>query len=170
LTALTLLSDYFKQKQMEDMVVVATDIGISKRARDMAARMNAPLAIVEKRRLGNAGKTEALNVIGDVKGKIAVTFDDEIDTAGSLTNTVIALLERGAKEVYSCATHPVFSDSAIERIAKCPVKQVVVADTVPVPPEKKLDKIVVLPMAPLLGEAIHRIHTGLSVGAMFEPE
>ena len=152
LTALTLLSDYFKQKQMEDMVVVATDIGISKRARDMAARM------------------EALNVIGDVKGKIAVTFDDEIDTAGSLTNTVIALLERGAKEVYSCATHPVVSDSAIERIAKCPVKQVVVADTVPVPPEKKLDKIVVLPMAPLLGEAIHRIHTGLSVGAMFEPE
>jgi ribose-phosphate pyrophosphokinase len=167
LTALTLLSDYFKQKQMEDMVVVATDIGISKRARDMAARMNAPLAIVEKRRLGNAGKTE---VIGDVKGKIAVTFDDEIDTAGSLTNTVIALMERGAKEVYSCATHPVFSDAAIERIAKCPVKQVIVADTIPVPPEKKLDKIVVLPMAPLLGEAIHRIHTGLSVGAMFEPE
>ena len=170
LTALTLLSDYFKQKQIEDLVVVATDIGISKRARDMAARMNAPLAIVEKRRLGNAGKTEALNVIGDVKGKIAVTFDDEIDTAGSLTNTVVALLERGAKEVYSCATHPVFSDAAIERIAKCPVKQVVVADTIPLPPEKKLDKIVVLPMAPLLGEAIHRIHTGLSVGAMFEPE
>jgi len=99
-----------------------------------------------------------------------VTFDDEIDTAGSLTNTVIALMERGAKEVYSCATHPVFSDAAIERIAKCPVKQVIVADTIPVPPEKKLDKIVVLPMAPLLGEAIHRIHTGLSVGAMFEPE
>jgi ribose-phosphate pyrophosphokinase len=170
LTALTLLSDYFKQKQMEDLVVVATDIGISKRARDMAARMNAPLAIVEKRRIGNAGKTEALNVIGDVKGKIAVTFDDEIDTAGSLVNTVTALLDRGAKEVYSCATHAVFSGDAIERIAKSPVKQVVVADTVPVPPEKRLDKIVVLPMAPLLGEAIHRIHTGLSVGAMFEPE
>ena len=120
--------------------------------------------------MGNAGKTEALNVIGDVKGKIAVTFDDEIDTAGSLTNTVSALMERGAKEVYSCATHPVLSDNAIERIAKCPVKQVVVVDTIPLPPEKKLDKIVVLPMAPLLGEAIHRIHTGLSIGAMFEPE
>jgi ribose-phosphate pyrophosphokinase len=149
---------------------VATDIGISKRARDMAARMNAPLAIVEKRRIGNAGKTEALNVIGDVKGKVAVTFDDEIDTAGSLVNTVGALIDRGATEVYSCATHAVFSDSAIDRISKSPVKQVVVVDTVPVPPEKRLDKIVVLPMAPLLGEAIHRIHTGLSVGAMFEPE
>jgi ribose-phosphate pyrophosphokinase len=170
LTALTLLSDYFKKKQIDDLVVVATDIGISKRARDMAARMNAPLAIVEKRRLGNAGKTEALNVIGDVKGKIAVTFDDEIDTAGSLVNTVSALIERGAKEVYSCATHPVLSDNAIERISKSQVKQVVVVDTVPIPPEKRLDKIVVLPMAPLLGEAIHRIHTGLSIGAMFEPE
>jgi ribose-phosphate pyrophosphokinase len=83
---------------------------------------------------------------------------------------VDALLERGATEVYACASHPVFSDAAIERIAKSRVKQVVVVDTIPVPPEKKLDKIVVLPMAPLLGEAIHRIHTGLSVGAMFEPE
>jgi ribose-phosphate pyrophosphokinase len=170
LTALYLLSDYFKRKGIEDLVVVATDIGISKRARDMAARMNAPLAIVEKRRVGNAGKTDVLNVIGDVKGKTAVTFDDEIDTAGSLINTVSALLERGAKEVYSCATHPVFSDAAIERISKSSVKQVVVVDTVPIPLEKKLDKIVVLPMAPLLGEAIHRIHTGLSVGAMFEQE
>jgi len=170
LTALYLLSDYFKRKGIEDLVVVATDIGISKRARDMAARMNAPLAIVEKRRVGNAGKTDVLNVIGDVKGKVTVTFDDEIDTAGSLINTVSALMERGAKEVYSCATHPVFSDAAIERISKSPVKEVVVVDTVPIPPEKKLDKIVVLPMAPLLGEAIHRIHTGLSVGAMFEQE
>ncbi|MCX6003705.1 MAG: ribose-phosphate pyrophosphokinase [Chloroflexi bacterium] len=170
LTALYLLSDYFKQKKMEDLVVVATDIGISKRARDFAARLNAPLAIMEKRRIGNDGKTEALNVIGDVKDKTAIAFDDEIDTAGSLANTVTTIIERGAKEVYACAVHPVFSDKAIERIAGCPVKQVVVVDTIPVPPEKKLDKIVVLPIAPLLGEAIHRIHTGLSVGAMFEPE
>jgi ribose-phosphate pyrophosphokinase len=170
LTALYLLSDYFKQKQIEDLVVVATDIGISKRARDMAERLNAPLAIMEKRRLGNVGRTETLNVIGEVKGKIAVTLDDEIDTGGSLINTVTALLERGAKEVYSCATHPVFSDKAIERIALSPVKEVIVADTIPVLAEKKLDKIVVLPLAPLLGEAIHRIHTGLSVGAMFEQE
>ncbi len=170
LTALYLLSDYFKRKQLQDLVVVATDVGISKRARDMAARLDTPLAIMEKRRIGNVGKTEALNVIGDVKNKIAVTFDDEIDTAGSLINTVNALIERGAKEVYACATHPIFSDDAINRIAQSSVKEVVVVDTIPVTGEKKLDKIVVLPLAPLLGEAIHRIHTGLSVGAMFEQE
>jgi ribose-phosphate pyrophosphokinase len=168
LTALYLLSDYFKQKKLNDMVVVATDIGISKKARDFAAKLNAPLAIMEKRRLGNDDTTEALNVIGDVKDKIAITFDDEIDTAGSLVNTVNTLIERGAKEVYACATHPVFSGPAIERIAKCPVKQVVVADTIPVSAEKKLEKIVVLPLAPLLGEAIHRIHTGQSIGEMFQ--
>jgi ribose-phosphate pyrophosphokinase len=170
LTALYLLSDYFNRKKLKDLVVVATDIGISKKARDFAARLNAPLAIMEKRRLGNDDKTEALNVIGEVKDKIAITFDDEIDTAGSLVTTVNTLIERGAKEVYACATHPVFSGPAIERIAKCPVKQVVVADTIPISPEKKLDKIVVLPMAPLLGEAIHRINTGLSIGEMFKPE
>jgi ribose-phosphate pyrophosphokinase len=168
LTALYLLSDYFKQKKLNGMVVVATDIGISKKARDFAAKLNAPLAIMEKRRLGNDDKTEALNVIGDVKDKIAITFDDEIDTAGSLVNTVNTLIERGAKEVYACATHPVFSGPAIERIAKCPVKQVVVADTIPVSAEKKLEKIVVLPLAPLLGEAIHRIHTGQSIGEMLQ--
>ncbi len=170
LTALYLLSDYFKQKKIEDLVVVATDIGISKRARDFAARLNAPLAIMEKRRLSNDGNSEVLNVIGDVRGKTAITFDDEIDTAGSLVNTVNTIIAHGAKEVYSCAVHPVFSNKAIERIDICPVKQVVVADTIPVLPEKKLNKIIVLPTAPLLGEAIHRIHTGLSIGAMFEPE
>jgi len=170
LTALYVLSDHFKQKKIEDLVVVATDIGISKRARDFAARMHAPLAIMEKRRIGNAGKTEALNIIGDVNGKVAVTFDDEIDTAGSLVNTVIALKEAGARDVYACCTHPVFSGSAIERIKKSPVKEVVVTDTIPIPEEKRIDKIKILPMAPILGEAIHRIHTGLSIGAMFEPE
>ncbi|MDD5191178.1 MAG: ribose-phosphate pyrophosphokinase [Dehalococcoidales bacterium] len=170
LTALYVLSDHFKQKNIKDLVVVATDIGISKRARDFAARMHAPLAIMEKRRIGNAGKTEALNIIGDVKGMVAVTFDDEIDTAGSLVNTVTALTEAGARDVYSCCTHPVFSGPAIERISKSTVKEVVVTDTIPIPDEKRIDKIKVLPMAPILGEAIHRIHTGLSVGAMFEPE
>ena len=100
--------------------------------------------------------------------KIALTVDDERDTAGSLISTVSALKERGAKEVYACCTHPIFSDPAIQRIALCPVKEVVVTDTVPVKDERKLDKITVLPIAPLLGEAIHRIHTGKSVGAMFE--
>ena len=170
LTALYVLSDYFKHKQLKDIVVVATDVGISKRARDFAARMDAPLAIMEKRRIGNAGKTETLNVIGDVSGKIAITFDDEIDTAGSLVNTVNSLKDNGATEVYACCTHPVFSGPAIERILKSDVKEVVVTDTVPITPEKKIDKIKVITMVPLLGEAIHRIHTGLSVGAMFEPE
>jgi ribose-phosphate pyrophosphokinase len=93
--------------------------------------------------------------------------DDEIDTAGSLVNAVDALLKGGAREVYACCTHPVFSGPAIERISKSPVKEVVVADTIPVNGSKKIDKITVLPIAPLLGEAIHRIHTGMSIGAMF---
>jgi ribose-phosphate pyrophosphokinase len=168
LTALNILGRYFADKTYDDLVVVATDMGITKRARDLAARLNAPLAIMEKRRMGNADQTETLNVIGEVEGKVALTVDDEIDTAGSLVNTVSTLLERGAKEVYACCTHPIFSGPAVQRIAASPVKEVVVTDTVPTNNEKKLDKITVLPMAPLLGEAIHRIHTGLSVGALFE--
>jgi ribose-phosphate pyrophosphokinase len=169
LTALYLLSDYFKNKNLNNnLVIVATDFGISKRARDVAARLNAPLAIMEKRRLDNAGHTETLNVIGEVEGKVALTIDEEIDTGGSLINTVNALLEQGATEVYACATHPVFSGSAIQKIASSPVKEVVVTDTIPVTGNKKLDKITVLPIAPLLGEAIKRIHTGQSIGALFE--
>ncbi len=168
LTALYLLSNYFKEKDFDSLVVVATDIGIVKRARDLAAKLNAPLAIIEKRRVGNIDQTETLNVIGEVEGKVALTVDDEIDTAGSLVNTVSTLMERGAKEVYACCTHPVFSGSAIQKIASCPVKEVLVTDTIPVTGDKKLDKITVLPIAPLLGEAIHRIHSGQSIGAMFE--
>jgi ribose-phosphate pyrophosphokinase len=168
LTALNILGHYFEETTFNDLVVVATDIGISKRARDLAAKLNTPLAIMEKRRVGNLDQAETLNVIGEVEGKVALTVDDEIDTAGSLANTVFALVKEGAKEVYACCTHPVFSGPAIQRIASSPVKEVVVTDTLPVSNEKKLDKITVLPMAPLLGEAIHRIHTGLSVGAMFE--
>ena len=167
LTALNILSNHFKEKGFDDLVVVATDIGITKRARDLAARLDAPLAIMEKRRIGNADQAETLNVIGEVAGKVALTVDDEIDTAGSLTNTVSTLKERGAKEVYACCTHPIFSGPAVQRIASCPVKEVAVTDTVPVADDKKADKITVLPIAPLLGEAIHRIHTGLSIGAMF---
>ena len=170
LTALYLLSDYFRSKQIDDLVVVATDIGISKRARDFAARLKAPLAIMEKRRLDNAGQTETLNVIGEVKGKVALTVDDEIDTSGSLANTVTALMERGVTEVYACCTHPVLSGPAIQRIPACPVKEIIVTDTLHLPDNKRLDNITVLPIAALLGEAIHRIHTGQSVGAMFQPE
>jgi len=168
LTALNILGNYFIEKAYKDVVVVASDIGATKRARDLGAMLNAPLAIMEKRRLGNDDKTETLNVIGDVKGKIAITVDDEIDTAGSLVGVVSTLLGRGALEVHACCTHPIFSGPAIKRLAESPVKEVVVTDTVRVPNRKRIDKITVLPIAPLLGEAIKRIHNGQSVGAMFE--
>ena len=168
LTAWSILSQHFKEKALDKLVVVATDIGISKVARDVAANLGAGLAIIEKRRIGNVDATETLNIIGEVKGMRALTVDDEIDTAGSLLGVVDALLEHGVSEVHACCTHPVFSGSAIQRIAASPVKQVVVTDTIPVTGEKKLDKITVLSIASLIGEAIHRIHTGLSVGAMFE--
>ena len=168
LTALNLLANHFKAGKFNDLVVVATDIGITKRARDLAEKLNAPLAIMEKRRIGNADQAETLNVIGEVEGMTALTVDDEIDTAGSLVNVVETLIENGVKGVYACCTHPIFSSSAIQRIESCPVKEIVVTDTVPVTGKKKLDKITVLPIAPLLGEAIHRIHTGQSIGAMFK--
>jgi ribose-phosphate pyrophosphokinase len=168
LTALNLLANYFKDMRYNDLVVVATDIGITKRARDMAEKLNAPLAIMEKRRIGNVDRAETLNVIGEVEGMTALTVDDEIDTAGSLVNVVETLIKSGAKEVYACCTHPIFSGPAMQRIASCPVKEVVVTNTVPVKNEKKLGKITILSMAPLLGEAIKRIHTGQSIGAMFE--
>jgi ribose-phosphate pyrophosphokinase len=168
LTALYLFSDYFKKKNLNsDLVVVATDFGISKKARDLAAKLDTPLAIMEKRRLGNVDQTETLNVIGEVEGKVALILDEEIDTGGSLVNTVATLEERGAREVYACSTHAVFSGPAIKRIATSPVKEVVVTDSLPVTNKKKLDKITVLSIAPLLGEAIQRIHTGQSIGAMF---
>ena len=170
LTALYILGNHFAERDFDDLVVVATDIGIVKRARDMAAKLNAPLAIMEKRRVGNDDRAETLNIIGAVQGKVALTVDDEIDTAGSLVGVVSALKENGVKEVYACCTHPIFSGSATQRIASSLVKEVVVTDTVPVKDGKKLDKIKVLSIAPLLGEAISRIHTGKSIGALFEFE
>jgi len=163
-----LVSDYWKNKKIKVVVVVATDIGISKKARDLAEKLNAPLAIIEKRRISNDDTTETLNIIGEVEGMRTILVDDEIDTAGSLVSAVDTLLEAGAKEVYACCTHPVLSGPAIERISKSRVKEVVVTDTIPVNGKKKIGKITVLPIAPLLGEAIHRIHTGMSIGAMFE--
>jgi ribose-phosphate pyrophosphokinase len=168
LTAFKLFVNYFKKKKFKDLVVVATDIGITKRARDLAVVLGASLAIIEKRRVGNVDKAKTLNVIGEVKGKTALIIDDEIDTGGSLMNVVTALEERGVKDIYACCTHPIFSGPAIKKIAESPIKEVVVTDTVPIEGEKRLDRITVLPIAPLLGEAIHRIHTGQSIGAMFE--
>lgn len=168
LTVMPLHVQYFREKNIPYMVAVATDVGISKKARDIAARLNAPLAIIEKRRLGNSGNTETLDIIGDVEGKTAITIDDEIDTAGSLIGAVNTLFDHGALEVYSCCTHPVFSGPALQRIKNSPIKEVVVTNTIPIKSGSIDKKIVVLPISSLLGEAIHRIHTGLSVGAMFE--
>ena len=167
LTALPILSDYFQAKELSDLVVVAVDIGISKKARDVAERLHAPLAIIEKRRTGNDERSEIMNVIGDVEGKIALTFDDEIDTGGTIVNAAKVLAEKGVKEVYCCVTHPVFSKNASEILADSHFKEVIVADTIPMPAEKRNGKITVLPVAPLLGEAIYRIHKGISVGDMF---
>ncbi|NOQ43396.1 MAG: ribose-phosphate diphosphokinase [Dehalococcoidia bacterium] len=168
LTALSMLGNYFETKALENLVVVATDIGITKRARDLAERLNTPLAIIEKRRVGNVDKAETLNIIGDVAGMQVLLIDDEIDTAGSLVTAAAALRKAGGTEVYACCTHPVFSRSAIKRIANSPIKEVVVSDTIPIKESKRNEKITVLSMESLLGEAIHRIHAGLSVGAMFE--
>jgi len=123
LTALSMLGNYFETKALENLVVVATDIGITKRARDLAERLNTPLAIIEKRRVGNVDKAETLNIIGDVAGMQVLLIDDEIDTAGSLVTAAAALRKAGGTEVYACCTHPVFSRSAIKRIANSPRHQ-----------------------------------------------
>ena len=167
LTALPILVDYFRAKELSDLVVVAVDIGISKRARDVAEHLGAPLAIIEKRRTGNDDSSETLNVIGDVRGKVALTFDDEIDTGGTVINAANALMDQGVTEVFCCATHPVLSGPAPQRIAQSNFQEVVVTDTIPVSREKLNGKFTVLSVAPLLGEAIYRIHKGQSVGELF---
>ena len=167
LTAVPILTQYFADKGIDDLVVVAVDIGISKKARDVAERLSAPLAIIEKRRTDNSGESELMNVIGEVEGKVALTFDDEIDTGGTVVNAAKALLDHGVKEVYCCASHPVLSRNAPETMAQSPFTEIVVTDTIPISPDKRNGKITVLSVAPLLGEAIYRIHYGQSVGELF---
>ena len=167
LTALPLLTDYFRRKNLEDPVVVAVDIGISKRARDMATKLGAPLAIIEKRRLDNHDHTEVMNVIGEVRGRTAITFDDETGTGGSLQLAVNAALDAGAREVYSCSTHGVFTAPAAARINDMGISEMVVTDTLPTASSTNVPKIKVLSVASLLGEAICRIHEGRSVGELF---
>lgn len=168
LTALYILSRHFKENYLNNLVVVATDVGITKQARDFAAKLETPLAIIEKRRAENNDKSKIYNLIGDVAGKRALLVDDEIATGGSIISAAEMLIENGASEVYVGATHPIFTEPAVERIKASPINGVVVTDTVPVPEEKRIDKITVLPIAPLVAEAIRRIHTGMSIGAMFE--
>jgi ribose-phosphate pyrophosphokinase len=169
LTAVHLLSTYFRHKQIEQPVVV-TDLGFAKRARAFAELLDAPLAIIEKRRVGNLDRAELMNVIGEVRGRRAVIVDDEIDTAGTLMEVVRALEREGVTEMYACATHGVLSDPALERIAKSPLREVAVTDTVPLPQSKRASMITTLSVAPLIGEAIKRIHRGESVGALFSSE
>jgi ribose-phosphate pyrophosphokinase len=169
LTAVHLLSSHFRQKEIRNPVVV-TDLGFAKRARTFAQLLDAPLAIVEKRRIGNQDQTEVLNVIGDVAGKRAIIVDDEIDTASTLTQIVDALQREGVTELYACATHAVLSDPATERIADSDLREVVVTDSIPIPQEKRGPKIRVISLAPLISEAIVRIHLGQSVGALFTSE
>jgi ribose-phosphate pyrophosphokinase len=167
LTAQTIQARYFAAKNISDLTVVSTDEGFAKKARKLADRLGAPLAIVEKRRLGNDGTTEALGLIGNVEGRRALIVDDEIDTAGSITQAARMVREHGAREIYLCATHGVFSGPAIERLAKAPIEELVITDTIPSPDAKRLPKLVVLSVSELLAGAISRIHDGRSVSELF---
>ncbi len=169
LTAVHLLSNYFRQKHLEDLVVV-TDLGFAKRARTFAELLDAPLAIIEKRRVGNLDRAEVMNVIGEVRDRRAIIVDDEVDTGGTLFEVVRALEREGVEEIYACATHGVLSDPAVDRIAGSGLREVVLTDSIPLPPEKRLPLITTLSVAPLIGEAIRRIHRGESVGALFSSE
>ena len=166
LTAMPIIVRHFQEMKLDNPVVVAVDIGISKRARDMAEELGVPLAIIEKRRTGNNDKSELLNVIGEVEGKTAILMDDEIDTGGTMVNAAVALVEAGVKGVYASSTHAVLSGNAAARFEESPICELVCTDTIPLPLEKR-SHIKVVSIASLLGEAIHRIHTGTSVGAMF---
>ncbi|MCM8745233.1 ribose-phosphate pyrophosphokinase [Thermomicrobium sp. CFH 73360] len=167
MTALPILARYFQEKRLENPVVVSPDLGSTKRARNFAEELDAPLAIIEKRRLGNDDRTEVLNLIGSVDDAQVILIDDEIDTAGSITQAAELCIARGAREVYAACTHAVLSGPAVERLALSPIKEIVVTDTIPLPPHKRLDKITVLSVAPLLGESIQRIHTGASVSLAY---
>ena len=167
LTALYNIAGYFKRKNLENLVVVATDIGASKRARNVAQSLNAPLAIIEKRRLGNDDRGQVLNVIGEVEGKRALIVDDEIDTGNTTVSSAQALEEHGVIEVYAACTHAILSGPGITRLQESNIRELVVTDTVPLPAERQIPIITVLSLAPLIGEAIRRIHTGQSVGELF---
>ena len=167
LSALHLFVDYFRTRHIPNLVVVSPDIGAVRRARNFAERIDAPLAIIEKRRATTGDRTEMFNVIGDVAGKNVIVVDDEIDTAGTLTTAGRFLREEGARDIYACATHAVLSPPATDRLRSSEFKEVVVSNTIQIPPDKQCEKLRVLSVGPLLGEVIHRIHVGLSVGELF---
>ena len=163
-----IIADYF-QKHVAlrgDTVVVSPDVGGVPRATALAEALGMPIAIIAKRR-PEPNRAEVIEVIGDVRGKAAIMIDDMIDTGGSVALGATALAERGASTIYACCTHPVFSDGAPKRLSEAPVEQVIVTDTLPIPDRKRLDKLVVLSVARLLADAIHRIHAESSVSELF---
>ncbi len=167
LTALYLLAEYFRAQEFQG-VVVAPDLGSAKRARNLAESLDAPLALCEKRRVGNNDRAQVLHLIGEVAGQDALIIDDEVDTAGTLVAVAALLKEQGAKEIVAAATHGVLSGPAMSRIEESPLTQLIVTDTLPTGGEQACDKLNVVTIAPLLGEAIRRIHTGSSVGELFQ--
>ncbi len=167
MTALYLLAHYFVEKRLTDPVIVSPDLGSTKRGRTFAEVLDAPLAIIEKRRIGNSGRSEVVNLIGSVAGHPVIIVDDEIDTAGSITQAAEVCLRNGAAEVYAAAIHPVFSGPAIARLQASAIREIVVTNSIALPEAKQLDKITSLSIAPLLGEVIQRIHTGTSVSAAY---
>ena len=168
LTAEYLLEEYFKQKNLDNMVIVATDAGSSKKAYKYSEYFKCPIALVDKRREGNDDKAIASTIIGDVKDKNAIIFDDEIDTAGSMMETVKVLKQFGAKNIYAGCTHPVLSGPAIERIKNSDIKELVVTNTIPLTEEKKIDRLTVLSIAPLFAETIKRINEQRPLGELYE--
>lgn len=169
LTAVYLLSDYFRRMELVDPVIVAADIGFAKKARNFAELIEAPLAIVEKRRIGNEEKAESLRIIGDVEGRTAIVVDDEVDRASTLQGAVELLQREGARDIYASCVHAILSGPAVERIRRLPIRELVATDTVRIDENKRLEQLRILSVASLLGEAISRIHTGASVGALFAP-
>lgn len=168
LTAEAILEKYFDLKEIDNKVVVATDAGSSKKAYKYAEHFKCPIALVDKRREANDDRAISSSVIGEIKGKNALIFDDEVDTAGSIMETVKVIKKFGAKDVYVGCTHGVLSGPAIERIKKSEVKELVMTNTIPLPKEKQLEKISVVSISELFAEAIKRIHQETSVGELFE--
>lgn len=168
LSAQNLLQSYFKEKNLEDMVIVATDAGSSKKAYKYSTYFGCPIALIDKRRDGNDDRAIATTVIGDVKNKNAIIFDDEVDTAGSMIETAKILEKFEAKNIYAGCTHGILSGPAIERIKNSPIKELVITNTVPLTKEKQIDKIKVLSIAPTFAEAILRIHENKPLGELLK--
>ena len=167
LSAQNILQKYFKEKNLKDMVIVATDAGSSKKAYKYSEYFGCPIALIDKRREGNDDRAIATTVIGEVENKEAIIFDDEVDTAGSLIETAKILEKFNAKEIYAGCTHGILSADAVERIEKSPIKELVITNTVPLTEKKKIDKIKVLTIAPLFAEAIRRINEARPLGELF---